>query len=511
MFDFINSTVLIGFGAVLALGLLAGAVYGLLSGGKSEEKASDQARALSAAWAGPKDVRDLVVPGPVRSRVILGQMGKEYVANPPRRSVLVMAPTGAGKTPRFVVPTVLRHEGPALVASVKTDAYALTVAKRRKDGPVWVFDPTGSTNVPSAHWSPLAGVETYGDALKAATWLAESSKVGEQGIQDQKFWDSLGRKLLAPLLFAAAGSGRHMADVVRWVDLMAEQEVAAILDVLGDEDAIAAWEASRNRPDKTKGSVYGTAETILESFGHPDVRDTLNVAGDVDVLDHRALLDGGTLYLVAPESEQSLFAPVFETLVNAVLRDVEQRASRTSLPLDPPLLLMLDEAANIAPLRNLDKVASKGANEGVVTVSVWQDEGQIMRVYGRDTARTVKSNHTAHVYLPGIFDDETLKSVSEAIGDHKVRRKTVSRGHRGELSTSTHYVDEKLAPPSYLRRLPTGTALVLTGSHKPMRLTIPGWYEDKELRALVDRQTAAAFDKQFASSDGAGTGKKVHA
>lgn len=489
----------VAFAVVIGLVVLVAVVSGLRSGGRSEHAQQDRERAFSHAWATPKDVADLVVDGPARARVILGEMGKSTLANPPRRSVMVMAPTGAGKTPRFVVPAVLRHEGPALVASVKSDAYKLTVSKRAKEGPVHLFDPAGSTGEQSTRWSPLASIQTYGDALKAAAWLSESSKVESRGLEDQKFWDSLGRKLLAPMLFAAARHGKHMADVVRWVDYADEETVAGLLETLGDEDAIAAWQASTLRHEKTKSSVYGTAEVVLEAFGHPDVRDALAaVPGDPGTLDHRTLVDGGTLYLVAPEADQALFAPVFETLVNAVLREVEQRAAKTGLPLDPPLLLMLDEAANIAPLRRLDKVTSKGANEGVITVSVWQDEGQLVRIYGRDAARTVKSNHTAHVYLPGISDEETLKALSESIGDHKVRRKTVSRGARGEVSTSSHYVDERLAPPSYLRRLGKGTAIVVTGQHKPMRVNLPGWYEVPALRAMVDRDVARAFDEQFA-------------
>jgi len=88
-------------------------------------------------------------------------------------------------------------------------------------------------------------------------------------VEDQRFWDALGRKLLAPLLIAAAGTDRHIADVVRLVDYRAEDEVQDLLDTLGDPDAIAAWAANPARPDKTKGSVYGTAEVVLESSVTP--------------------------------------------------------------------------------------------------------------------------------------------------------------------------------------------------------------------------------------------------
>jgi type IV secretion system protein VirD4 len=160
---------------------------------------------------------------------------------------------------------------------------------------------------------------------------------------------------------------------------------------------------------------------------------------------------------------------------------------------------MLDEAANIAPLRRLDRVAAAGANQGIVLVSAWQDEGQTTAVYGPHRARTVLSNHTARMYLPGVSDEQTLRALSAAIGDHQVRRVTETRdAATARRSRSTVPHDEPVAPVEWLRRLPDGEAVVLTGRHKPMHLRVSGWYEDPALRALVDPRVATAFDRQFA-------------
>jgi type IV secretion system protein VirD4 len=197
-------------------------------------------------------VVDLLVPAVLPGRVQLGTLAGRLVANPPRRSLLVQAPTGGGKTPRVAVPAVLRHTGPAVVASVKADVLHLTLTHRRDSGPVWVFDPTGAAGMRAARWSPLSSISGYGDALSAAAWLADSSKVESRGLEDQRFWDTLGQKLLAPMLLAAAATGRHIGDVVAWVDYRAEDEVAVILDRVGDPDAIGAWVASCARVDRTK-------------------------------------------------------------------------------------------------------------------------------------------------------------------------------------------------------------------------------------------------------------------
>lgn len=105
---------------------------------RSRAPGSASAPTRRCAWARPADLADLLVDGPVPGRSQLGTLAGRLVANPPRRSVLVQAraPTGGGKTPRVAVPTVLRHTGPAVVASVKADVLHLTLARPRPCTPV---------------------------------------------------------------------------------------------------------------------------------------------------------------------------------------------------------------------------------------------------------------------------------------------------------------------------------------------------------------------------------------
>ncbi|NHA02142.1 type IV secretory system conjugative DNA transfer family protein [Nocardioides sp. W3-2-3] len=91
-----------------------------------------------------------------------------------------------GKTARYVVPTVLRWKGAAVVTSVKADATALTIAQRRKEGPVWVFDPTGATPFPTCQWPILEDSRTYPGALKSAAQIGDSSQVEKVTSNDQQ-------------------------------------------------------------------------------------------------------------------------------------------------------------------------------------------------------------------------------------------------------------------------------------------------------------------------------------
>ena len=91
---------------------------------------------------------------------------------------------------------------------------------------------------------------------------------------------------------------------------------------------------------------------------------------------------------------------------------------------------MLDEAANIAPLADLDALASTAAGHGVQLVTVWHDLAQINARYG-PRAATVVNNHRAKLFLSGISDPSTLDYASHLIGEEEVLLPATTAGGRG--------------------------------------------------------------------------------
>lgn len=480
------------------IGLLLGGLTRLLP--TRSNNALDKERLQSTKWARWKTVRaDLADdPEPDPRRLWIGQLDGHDLANPPLRSAMVMAPSGAGKTPRFVVRTVLRHHGPAVVTSVKGDLLELTRTHREKTGPVWVFDPSGTLG--QTTWSPLTHITTWADALDAARWIQESSKADATGgVKNSEFWDAQARFLLAPLMFLAARNQRHMGDVA---NLMVggranEDFVASELDKLGEKQACTYWGRFAELVDETKSSILATAATVLEGWTHPRIAAMVNVfANDPNLLDlDKMITANGTLYLVSPATEQSRFTPIYECLVNAITMRIEQHyMERGSIALDPPLLLALDEAANIAPLRRLDYLASAGAGQGILLVSVWQDEGQIVSIYNRDKARTIMSNHYTKIYLPGISDHETLVHLSDQIGQDSMRQ-TSHSSHKDGSSTTTSWAEKPVAPAWWLRQMLKDQAIIIAGHHPPILGKLPAWFEDDTLRAQIPTDVAERFDK----------------
>src|SRR5664280_160166 len=425
-----------------------------------------------ARWATRKDLVPLIVgkdPLSRFGRIGLGQTvpGSRPLAAERLHSVCVLGPAGSGKTVSVAIPTLIDWEGPVVCTSVKTDVVDATEAHRFSVGPVLVYDPTGSTGRVSATWNPLTTCRTWTDAWQMASWIVDAAAPNDGGRLDP-FWTSKGRQLLSPLLFAAGTANLTMAAVVRWVQLQEVKEIERLLKGQGIAEASNAFTAIQKMPDVTRGSTYATADSILEVFGDPSVAAS---AEGCDISPATLLDTNGTLYLVSPVHAQHRLAPLIEALIMSIVREAQNRAQAGN-PCDPGLLLLLDEAGNVAPLRHLPAIASTGRGQGIQLLSIWQDLSQIRYRYGQ-LAGTVLTNHAGLLAFRGIRDLETLDLLSRLLGDADVDRISTTQQAGGGQSTSRSSQRERLAPVDELRQLPVGSGLLIYGALPPVKVRFP--------------------------------------
>lgn len=472
--------------------IVAGAVGAILAGarriGLSAEAIGlgSRRQVPTARWATKRDLAPLRVSGPEPGRLILGRSGRDLIAAQERQSVIVFAPTGTHKTSGLAIPILLEWEGPVLVTSIKGDLLAKTIDRREELGEVMVFDPSGVSGLKPAHrWSPLWGSATWRGAQRMAHWLCGAAQGSKSGLQDADFWFATAEKLLAPLLFAAASSKRTMTDVVRWLDEgpeLSEAEVCKALSEAGEEAAERAWLATQNREERQRSSVYTTAETVVAAFADPRVQ------RETEAWDYTPehLLNGSrnTLYLCAPLQEQDRLRAVFAALAQEFLTHAYEKASADGgHPLDPAALLLLDEAANIAPVPNLDTIASTAAGQGIQLVSVFHDMAQVRTVYGERSA-TIVNNHWARLLGIGISDIETLSWVARVSGATEVDQRSRSTGEQGRRSVTEGETYRDLTPANVVRERDPGSALLIYHNLPPAKLDLRLWFEDRDLRRL---------------------------
>lgn len=480
--------------AVLALAAFLGAIaLGIqLLERRLREGPGGERRVQGARWARRGDLRELRVDGPERGRVTLGHHGRRLIAAEERASVLIVGPsTISMKTSGLAIPALLEWEGPAIVTSVKSDLLAATLKRREKLGRAMVFDPTGATEEESVKATPLWACTSWHGAMRVAHRLSASARIsGSGGLADGEFWHAAAEKLLAPLLYAGAREGGQMQDVISWLNdgPKAKEEVKDILAQAPDSPpALSAWSANWNREERTRSSIYTTAETILAAFADPRVLEASESADYTPA----ALLDGepNTLYLCAPAHEQERLRSLFAAMVSELVAAAYEHSAKKGEPLDPPLLVLLDEAANIAPVPDLDVLASSGAGQGVQLLSVFQDLAQVRAKYGKQ-AQTIFNNHRAKVFCPGIADPDTIRFIGHVIGDGEFRHSSETAGAKGHSSSTEGSTYRELVPANVLRGGEPGSGLLVSGHRPPARISLRPWFEDRELTALVEHGEA---------------------
>lgn len=447
-------------------------------------------KALSARWANRRDLAPLIVNEPQKSRLTLGTVGRDLIAAEPYHSVLVVGPSGSGKTTSLAEVAILEWQGPVIATSVKTDLMDNTIGARSRVGEVFVYDPSQVVDLYARHsWTPLSRCSTYDGAQATAKSLVSAAKQSMGGSGENDFWYQSAENLLAPYLFAAALGELSIGKVVEWIDIQEQDEPTALLleheatDDYADKRALNALTAVTSSEAAQKSSIYTTARTIL--FAYRDSK-VLATAERSEITPDRLLAGGSdTVYLCAPMHEQKRLRPLYSTLLTELINAVYEQYAATAKRIDPGLLIVLDEAANITPLEELGEIASTAAGVGMQLVTVFQDLAQARKRWGTETAATIVANHRARMFLSGIGDEHTLDYVARVTGDQEIRQASHSHGRSGGSTTeSTTY--RSIAPANLVREMPPHNAIAIYGHLPPAQVKLRPWYANDKLRALAE-------------------------
>jgi type IV secretion system protein VirD4 len=445
----------------------------------------------ASRWKSHSPRRAASAPG----RMALGWNGRQLLRAEERHALVVFGPPQSGKSAGLAVGTLLEWEGPAIASSIKTDLLQATVARRRALGRVFVFDPFGLSGERTNTWTPLRGATSFDGALEVAHRLASAGEIDQRSVESGEFWTVAAEQRLAPLLYAAACTGRGVTALVRWAYGQGGHE---LLDTLQDlvrraesdaprHDAQAAYDAAAAfaaQPERTRASIEGTVQAILRVYRSGRVERS---AASSDITP-TSLLDGNnTVYLVGDAKASRLLRPIFLALLGELIDNAYSDANLNGGRLRTPLLLCLDELGNVAPVPNLAEIASTAPSHNIQLVSIFHDIAQSRARYGRH-AETVINSHRARMLLPGLADLETLRYFSGLVGDQLARDQTRTTGP-GYETRSENPARRPLAPPEQLRQLPDGHALLVYGRLPPAIIRLRMWFEDRRLRELASAQS----------------------
>lgn len=134
-----------------------------------------------------------------------------------------------------------------------------------------------------------------------------------------------------------------------------------------------------------------------------------------------------TLYLLSKDGAGAA-APLVAGLTDQVMRDAVRTAERRGSRLDLPMVVVLDEAANMCRISDLPDLYSHLGSRSVVPLTILQSYRQGTRGWGEAEMDTLWSAATCKI-LGAVLDDARLvEDLSCLVGDHDVPVRSINRG-----------------------------------------------------------------------------------
>lgn len=407
-------------------------------------------------------------------------------------ATFVMAPR-SGKTTALAIPAILNAPGPVVATSNKADLLATAPLRAQSTGnQPWVFDPQGVALTPQTWWwDPLAGVESVEDAERLAGHFVST-------VEDEKqrdIWGPAATELLSGLVLAAAGCGADLTRVYEWLSDEADPAPTRVLERCGFHVLAASLRSMLSMAPETRTSVYFTARSGARCLRNPQITSWITPK-PLPVFDPAAFLktsrDGQqpteqgsgqhTLYLLSKDSGGSA-APLVAALTDRVLRAGVRAAEALGGRLDPPLVVVLDEAASVAPIRDLPTLYSHFGSRGILPITILQSIPQGEAVWGANGMKALWSASTVKLVGAGIDEADVAENISRLIGEHDVATVSVNSGERGSRSTSLR--TQRILTAAQVRALPKGRALLFATGAPPTMLQLCPYYQGPHATAVA--------------------------
>ncbi len=411
----------------------------------------------------------------------------------------MLGPPRSGKTSSLIIPNILCANGAVVATSTKPDVLDATAPARSRVGACHLFDPSGSVpDRPGVHrlrWSPLPACTSWRTALATARSLVVLGSGGAVAAPAANHWTERAQALLAPLLHAAALEGADMRTVLGWVDRHRALPAQQILSGADGGVARDLLDGIVTTDERELSGIWSTTSGALGGFRSEEA---LAATCDPDLDPADLVTSSDTVYIAAPAHHQLLVAPLVVGFLDDVRRAAYERTAAGGGAADPPVVLALDELANIAPLPDLPSMISEGGGQGVVTLACFQDLSQARHRWPTQ-ADGFPSLFGTTVVLPGIGDVRTLDALSVLSGDHELVSRSVSRGRTlsdrpfGDLITGGRpQVGEQLSAqwrrrltPDQITRGVPGGALTFDRRNQPSWIPLAPAHTTEPWRTLT--------------------------
>ena len=407
----------------------------------------------SARWGTAKDIEPFQAPK-FADNIILTKTERLMMSNRPpdpknarNKNVLVVGGSGSGKTRFWLKPNLLQCHSSYVVTDPKGTIVLECGQAILKNGyKVKILNTINFKK--SMHYNPFSYVHSEKDILKLVTTLMTNTK-GE-GSGGDPFWEKSERLLLTALIaylhYEAPVEEQNFATLLEMLNTMQvledDEEYQNPVDLLFEDLAKTKPNSFAGRQYKLYKLAAGkTAKSILISCGARLAPFDIQELRDLTMYDELELDTLGdkktALFLIMSDTDSTfnfLISMVYTQLFN-LLCDKADDVYGGKLPIH--VRCLIDEAANIGQIPNLEKLVATIRSREISACLVLQAKSQLKAIY-KDHADTIIGNMDSQIFLGG-SEPGTLKDLSEMLGKETIDTFNTSDTHGNSPSYGTNY------------------------------------------------------------------------
>lgn len=421
--------------------------------GQNAKKFRHKVEYGSARWGTRKDIEPFIA-SKFEDNIILTKTEFLMMSNRPKdpknarnKNVLIVGGSGSGKTRFWIKPNLLQMHSSYVVTDPKGSiVIECGNALLRYGYKLKIFNTINFKK--SMHYNPFAYIHSEKDILKLVTTLIANTK--GDGKEGDEFWTKAETLLYCALIgyihFEAPIEEQNFSTLIEFINAMEVREddedfqnpVDLMFEALERKNsnhfAVRQYKKFKLAAGKTSKSILISCGARLAPFDIDELREITSY----DELELDTLGDRKTaLFLIMSDTDGTfnfLISMIYTQLFNLLCEKADD-VYGGRLPVH--VRCLIDEAANIGQIPNLEKLVATIRSREISACLVLQAQSQLKAIY-KDNADTIIGNMDSRVFLGG-SEPTTLKELNQALGKETIDMYNTSDTRGNSPSYGTNY------------------------------------------------------------------------
>ena len=421
--------------------------------GKNAKKYRHNEEYGSARWGTSKDIEPFMA-SKFEDNIILTKTERLMMSNRPKnpanarnKNVLIIGGSGSGKTRFWLKPNLLQMHSSYVVTDPKGSiVIECGNALLKHDYDIKIFNTINFKK--SMHYNPFAYIHSEKDILKLVTTLIANTK--GDGKAGDEFWTKAETLLYCALIgyihYEAPVEEQNFSTLIEFLNAMEVREddeefqnpVDLMFEALEKKKpnhfAVRQYKKYKLAAGKTAKSILISCGARLAPFDIQEVRDVTAY----DELQLDTLGDKKTaLFLIMSDTDATfnfLISMIYTQLFNLLCEKADD-VYGGRLPVH--VRCLIDEAANIGQIPNLEKLVATIRSREISACLVLQAQSQLKAIY-KDNADTIIGNMDSRIFLGG-SEPTTLKELNQALGKETIDTYNTSNTRGNSPSYGMNY------------------------------------------------------------------------